>query len=158
MSLVQMSLWVLESHRQTCLSYPQVRNWGFQGWTARPHSSSVWPWRGVFFLCNLALADETTKKKKSYTTGQIKEYPPTLQNIVVLTCVMHMNCPSRPPCKTKFLVVPMSTVSPRPSAMVRMGPNISGTCGEEEQQLHKSAVHLESNICRTKKRKWSFIA
>lgn len=39
--LVQMSLWLLESHRQTCLSYPQVRNWGFQGWTAKPHSSSV---------------------------------------------------------------------------------------------------------------------
>ena len=44
--LVQMSWWELESHRQTCLSYPHVRNWGFKGWTARPHSSSVWPCRG----------------------------------------------------------------------------------------------------------------
>lgn len=53
--LVQMSWWELESHRQTCLSYPHVRNWGFKGWTARPHSSSVWPCRGeerrVFFFC-----------------------------------------------------------------------------------------------------------
>lgn len=47
---------------------------------------------------------------------------------VICTCVIGINSPSKLPCRTKFLVVPMSTVSPLPSAMVRMGPNNSGTC------------------------------
>lgn len=43
--LVQMGWWEAESHRQTCLSWPQVRNWCFTGCTVRPHNSSVWPWQ-----------------------------------------------------------------------------------------------------------------
>lgn len=177
--LDQISWWELESHRQTCLSYPQVRNWGFQGWMAKPHNSSVWPCRKeeketkliklisklLFWgcakhlntsCCNLIKhihlfikiwfssawtwdelvvgSKERKKKEPSYWTANVE-----INLTAACTCVMGMNSPSKLPFKTKFFVVPMSTLSPLPSAIVRMGPNNSGTCREKAAIMHSTA-------------------
>lgn len=69
-------------------------------------------------------------KTRSFISGKI----PTYSNMFALTCVIGTNSPSKLPRRTKFLVVPIITVSPLPSAIVLMGPNSSGTCG------HKTVV------------------
>lgn len=53
----------------------------------------------------------------------------------LLTCVIGIKSPSKLPCKTKFFVVPMSTASPLPSAIVLMGPKSSGTCGNNVNRI-----------------------
>ena len=37
-------LWCIEFQRQTSRSWAHVRNMSLDGWDAKPHSSSVWPW------------------------------------------------------------------------------------------------------------------
>lgn len=37
-------LWSTEFQRQTRRSWAHVRNMSLNGWEAKPHSSSVWPW------------------------------------------------------------------------------------------------------------------
>lgn len=60
----------------------------------------------------------------------------TLRNVLVrqqLTWVIGKKSPDSVPCRTKFLVVPINTTSPFPSATVLIGPNCSGICGHNRQ-------------------------
>lgn len=60
----------------------------------------------------------------------------TLRNVLVmqqLTWVIGKKSPDSVPCRTKFLVVPINTTSPFPSATVLTGPNCSGICGHNRQ-------------------------
>lgn len=61
----------------------------------------------------------------------------TLRNVLVrqqLTWVIGKKSPDSVPCRTKFLVVPINTTSPFPSATVLIGPNCSGICGHNRQR------------------------
>lgn len=58
------------------------------------------------------------------------------RNVLVrqqLTWVIGKKSPDSVPCRTKFLVVPINTMSPFPSATVLIGPNCSGICGHNKE-------------------------
>lgn len=91
--------------------------------------SSAWTWDEL-----VVGSKERKKKEPSYWTANVE-----INLTAACTCVMGMNSPSKLPFKTKFFVVPMSTLSPLPSAIVRMGPNNSGTCREKAAIMHSTA-------------------
>lgn len=75
-----------------------------------------------------------------------------LRNVLVrqqLTWVIGKKSPDSMPCRTKFLVVPINTTSPFPSATVLIGPNCSGICGHNRQtgkSDNLSSVAISKNM------------